>query len=464
MLFLLNNRTLRVFNEGLVHDFDVFINVADDAWHHYSVVRGQSSSSLSLYIDGALIEKKTAIPMTALQVAGNGLLLGQDQDTIGGGFQSFQALNGRLDSLRLWDKARSAEEIAADFDQALLGTEANLRAYYRFNEASGSVLDSTANAFHQSGGELLPVPQRVVGGFVLMGGPAAGDWALDDLRAGDPGHTSEFALHFSPVGNGVPLGTAETSQRFDLTELSTGKLTFNYFLDSDGRQALGDVARVELGNTDATVLASSQPDEGLVDLVDGAGGWQSVEIDLREFLDESFLNLRFVYESTTFAPDGAFDGWHVDDITISGTPNLTADDVLALPAEKGINFQNDLASLPIDILNGRSDVTVQFRFRSDAPTDQSIISGARSDAAKMSSWSFYVRAGGFLPGVTTSAPCPVSICTTVSGTSTPSSVRHPSGLLASMSTASCRTPSHWRRPRQWSLLRMDCCWARTRMR
>ena len=91
LLFLLNNRTLRVFNEGLVHDFDVFINVADDAWHHYSVVRGQSSSSLSLYVDGALIEKKTAIPMTALQVAGNGLLLGQDQDTIGGGFQSFQA-------------------------------------------------------------------------------------------------------------------------------------------------------------------------------------------------------------------------------------------------------------------------------------------------------------------------------------------------------------------------------------
>ena len=228
-----------------------------------------------------------------------------------------------------------------------------------------------------------------------MGGPADGDWALDDLRAGDPGHISEFALHFSPVGNGVPLGTAETSQRFDLTELSTGKLTFNYFLDPDGRQALGDVARVELGNTDATVLASSQPGEGLVDLVDGAGGWQSVEIDLREFLDESFLNLRFVYESTTFAPDGAFDGWHVDDITISGTPNLTADDVLALPAEKGINFQNDLASLPIDILNGRSDVTVQFRFRSDAPTDQSIISGARSDAAN-NEFLVFLRAGGGL--------------------------------------------------------------------
>ena len=45
--------------------------------------------------------------------AGGFLVLGQDQDSIGGGFIRKQTLHGRLASVNMWDKVLSESDIAA---------------------------------------------------------------------------------------------------------------------------------------------------------------------------------------------------------------------------------------------------------------------------------------------------------------------------------------------------------------
>ena len=118
-------------------------NIADGQWHHFAVVRKQvfGEQHISLYVDGEYINTVWK-DMTALNVDPNGLVLGQDQDRVGGGFDPNQALQGNLDELRIWQIERTADEISATYDQPLSGGENGLLAYYRFNETGGSAVTS----------------------------------------------------------------------------------------------------------------------------------------------------------------------------------------------------------------------------------------------------------------------------------------------------------------------------------
>jgi hypothetical protein len=53
---------------------------------------------------------------------------------------------GSLDDFRIWDHARSAEEIAADFERRLSGREGGLAVYWRMDETSGITLLSSEPA------------------------------------------------------------------------------------------------------------------------------------------------------------------------------------------------------------------------------------------------------------------------------------------------------------------------------
>ena len=47
--------------------------------------------------------------------AGGSLVLGQDQDSIGGGFHVEETFHGRLASVNMWDKVLSESDIAAQY-------------------------------------------------------------------------------------------------------------------------------------------------------------------------------------------------------------------------------------------------------------------------------------------------------------------------------------------------------------
>jgi hypothetical protein len=101
-------------------------------------VRDQQGGTISLYVDGVHQGTRENLSLTALRIDPNGLLLGQDQDSVGGGFQVHQALRSDLDELRIWNSVRTLDDIEENMSRPLTGAEQNLLACYRFNEQTGS--------------------------------------------------------------------------------------------------------------------------------------------------------------------------------------------------------------------------------------------------------------------------------------------------------------------------------------
>lgn len=91
-------------------------NVTDDAWHHLALTFGPNGGDTVLYVDGNPV---ATLPATAALQAGGTLVLGADQDAVGGDFQSSQALDGQIDGLRIWNSVRSQAEINAAMGQEL---------------------------------------------------------------------------------------------------------------------------------------------------------------------------------------------------------------------------------------------------------------------------------------------------------------------------------------------------------
>lgn len=88
-------------------------NVGDGSWHHLAYTR--SGADGTFYVDGVAVDART-VSMDPIEIGPGGLMLGQEQDCLGGCFDPGQALDGRVDELAIYDRALSAAEIVAIFD------------------------------------------------------------------------------------------------------------------------------------------------------------------------------------------------------------------------------------------------------------------------------------------------------------------------------------------------------------
>ena len=158
-----NDAQLRLYHGGETVAWTLSESIADRRWHHYAVVRDQANQEVSLYLDGELVGAALPMVLSDLDVADNGLYLGQDQDSLGGGFDPGQALTGALDRVRIFSTALSADQIDADWLDQFTADEPTLAASYQFSESSGStVIDETTFARHGTLGAGAQAPLRVV--------------------------------------------------------------------------------------------------------------------------------------------------------------------------------------------------------------------------------------------------------------------------------------------------------------
>ncbi|MBT8446053.1 MAG: LamG domain-containing protein, partial [Gammaproteobacteria bacterium] len=364
--------SVRVIDKLGIFDFNGLTNLADGARHDVSVVRNATAGQLSLYIDGVFIETQNVFGQTAID-SPSGLLVGDRAVPFG----SAEKLSGQVDGIRFWASLRTAQEIAGLAGEDLIGDEAGLVAYYRFDDIDfAQVADASPGGLNGgvAGAPALPGPPGRVAAGVSLEGFGSG-WELTSDRGSDPGHSSEVSLRHGPDAEFFGLATARTVLPLDLTGFSRATLSLNYFLDIAGREATDEI-RVEISAPAGSVeYIGNRPTVGITStpvvaqLIDGTGEWQSIEVDLANFLDETNVFLTLSYTSFEPANAGDFEGIYFDDIVISGTELLAPDDVLALPGEKGLSFDNDGLSVPDAVLNGRSDFTTEFRVRSDQPLD-----------------------------------------------------------------------------------------------
>ena len=158
-IFFHDATTLRVIDRATVNDFTNLPSLADGEWHQISIVREGARNGHWLVIDGVSYGFQTVFVSTInLDVTSGGLFVGQNQDELGGNYQSKHAAVGDLDELRFWEsfwpqlqsEAQEESNILAHVNQhadgPLIGNEPSLSAYYPFDQASpDSVRDAAGN-------------------------------------------------------------------------------------------------------------------------------------------------------------------------------------------------------------------------------------------------------------------------------------------------------------------------------
>ena len=132
-----DNRFFLAFWGNAINTTTVY---TDTDWHHWVCTYDHNTKIQKLYQDGTLaVDPRTA--------TSNCLATGNF--FIGCRFDQANKFRGTVDEVRIWDVARSAEDIKASMNQRLIGNEPGLVAYYRFDEGQGTTLfDQTDNGHH----------------------------------------------------------------------------------------------------------------------------------------------------------------------------------------------------------------------------------------------------------------------------------------------------------------------------
>jgi len=120
-------------NDGFIRAGDGWLNTgvpfpSDGGWHHYAVVK--TADSAYLYLDG--IKKATVVAFA--NPTGSQFRIGRQYGAHGEYFK------GNIDEVRVWNTARSAEEITAFKDSEVPDTVTGLQAYYKMSNGYGETI------------------------------------------------------------------------------------------------------------------------------------------------------------------------------------------------------------------------------------------------------------------------------------------------------------------------------------
>ncbi|MFN8154718.1 MAG: LamG-like jellyroll fold domain-containing protein [Bacteroidia bacterium] len=102
-------------------------------WYHIAGVF--DGSNVMLYINGEMIART---PATSISVSPTDIYIGEDPTWSG------RTFNGTIDEVRIWNIARSQNDIQANMTTSFSGTEPGLVAYYKMDEGLGSATISDA--------------------------------------------------------------------------------------------------------------------------------------------------------------------------------------------------------------------------------------------------------------------------------------------------------------------------------
>ena len=91
------------------------------SWTHQCMVWDFATLKADTYLAGQKVVSK-GTPSGRTLIAGGNIVLGQDQDSLGGGFAANEAFGGELYQLNMWNRSLEAEEIAGMAKDGLCGS------------------------------------------------------------------------------------------------------------------------------------------------------------------------------------------------------------------------------------------------------------------------------------------------------------------------------------------------------
>jgi pentaxin family protein len=211
-------------NGTAVLDVDNYPN--DHAWHHLAWTWRSSDGAWVMYLDGVQVASGSGLQTGYSIAAGGAVVLGQDQDSLGGGFDATQAWKGELDEVRVYSRVLSGTEIAEHF-AGTFSDETGLVGYWTFNYPTGNLLSNP-------GGESGSVGWITGAGMTIendAGNARTGSWVLKYATdgAGGPNFINNLVLPVSPgdvlyleAWMKAPTGTGDTglAVRWFMADLS----------------------------------------------------------------------------------------------------------------------------------------------------------------------------------------------------------------------------------------------------
>lgn len=141
IIFFYNSTTLRPIRNSHV-SFSV-PSIANDQWNHFVCTWDGDTNTFTAYRNGVSLGSQVASGPTGvpLDIEPGGLVVGQEQDSVGGSFDSSQVLDGSLDDLRIYTRVLNAAEVSFLYnDDGLVG-------HWRLDETIGTTAaDSSISA------------------------------------------------------------------------------------------------------------------------------------------------------------------------------------------------------------------------------------------------------------------------------------------------------------------------------
>ncbi|MBI3231956.1 MAG: LamG domain-containing protein [Candidatus Doudnabacteria bacterium] len=111
-----------------------------NTWYHVAMVFDGVADTITLYQNGvqfgSVLTGVTVVPSTNTEIISIGRLT---SNAVG------SQINGQIDEVRLWNTARTAAEINANYSKQLTGSEAGLVGYWNFNENSGATAGNSVS-------------------------------------------------------------------------------------------------------------------------------------------------------------------------------------------------------------------------------------------------------------------------------------------------------------------------------
>ena len=172
--YVATSLSLTDFNDGDVHILAFSWDNTAGAW--------------SIYLDGQLADSGTGHAVGATLDAGGTFMLGQEQDSQGGSFESTEAFQGTLYDVRIWNEVRSEAEIALNYQDKF---------------AAGSLPSGLVANWQMDGFNGSNQVVDVVSGNNLSIGHATGTGYTASTPVKDL-HISENAVNGTSVGYVVP--------------------------------------------------------------------------------------------------------------------------------------------------------------------------------------------------------------------------------------------------------------------
>jgi len=359
---------LRVFHSTTSY-VDTGITLHDGQWHHLAVT-WETSGAVKAYKDGIQAYSGT-LAAGSTNTSGGTLVIGQEQDSVGGGFDGTQALAGSVDEIKISDTVRSADEI---YESYRLGRDHLINKSISTTDLSAKTKLPFYVASDQPGQKLdLTIGESAFANY-QPDANTVGLWHLEESTG-----TGAFIKDSSgSVNNLTPSGTTATDGLLGMGKSFNG--TSNYLLGSNTTSS-------NFGTGDFSVEFWAKPTSPLTDRtyatnLAAAGTWGDGWI-----IQTSSAGLRFITRSNTtdnsgqetiYSPSLAANVWNHVTLVRNGLTQRIYINGQEVASNTGSVIQNVNTSTPINIgrdpLNGRyySGVLDEIRTYNIARTPEEI--------------------------------------------------------------------------------------------